>query len=213
MLEQELQQSYSNGIQQENLSSRGQRLDPNPLEYLKATKRFTQRDWVIYIFWIGIMYGLGFTLLGFLLVGLGNGAIYPSYVWLIPGGIITFSIAITFDNIAHTVIYKPWISDAEYMVHNFSTATGVLTVFSLLAGFQFTELMRIPIYVFAGLSIIYSLIDETMHWIRYAQGGSGWVEVTCHFLILVGHTTMVLAWIFWFETGYHGFQQALSFWG
>jgi len=200
-------------LSKEELSPRGQRLDPNPLEYIRMTSKFTKRDWIIYIFWIGIMYGLGFTILGFLLFGLSNGATYPDYVWLIPAGILTFSVAITFDNIAHTVIYKPWISDAEYMIHNFSTATGVLTVFTLLGGYQYTELLRIPIYVFAGLSIIYSLIDEAMHWIRYADGGSGWVEVTAHFLILVGHTTMVLAWIFWFEQGYEGFGQALSFWG
>ena len=192
---------------------KGQRYNPGPLEYLRLTKKFTQRDWVIYIFWIGIMYGLGFTVLGFLLIGLTNGANYPPFVWLIPVGILTFSVSITWDNIAHTVIYKEWITDAEYMVHNFSTATGVATVFALLAGYEFSELMRVPIYVFAALSVIYSLIDEAMHWERYARGGSGWVEVTCHFGILVGHTMMVLAWIFWFETGYSGFSEALSFWG
>ncbi|MHA2502555.1 MAG: hypothetical protein ACXAE3_06790 [Candidatus Kariarchaeaceae archaeon] len=195
------------------ITKRGQRLDPSPLDYIRATQRFSQRDWVIYVLWVGIMHGLWITITGFLLAGLTRGAEYPPFVWLIPIGIFIFSTSITFDNIAHTVIYKAWITDSEYMVHNFSTASGVATVFALLAGYEFPDLMRVPIYVFAALSVIYSLIDEAMHWERYSRGGSGWVEVTCHFGILVGHTLMVLAWIFWFEAGYPGFGEALTFWG
>ena len=195
------------------IKNKGQRFNPNPIEYLRLTKKFTQRDWVIYIFWIGIMYGLGGAMSIFLIAGLFAGAVYPPFVWLIPIGIFTFSVSITWDNIAHTVIYKEWITDSEYMVHNFSTASGVMSVFALLLAFEFPEFMKVPVYVFAVLSVVYSLIDESMHWERYSRGGSGWVEVTCHFGILIGHSLMLLAWIFWYEDGYQGFAEALSFWG
>ncbi len=32
------------------IKNKGQRFNPNPIEYLRLTKKFTQRDWVIYIF-------------------------------------------------------------------------------------------------------------------------------------------------------------------
>jgi hypothetical protein len=211
MLEQEtLKQTNGNGQEPSILSERGQRLDPNLLEYLSYYKTFSRRDWIIYLSWVGIMLALGLSTLIFFLVGSSNGVNFPVYTWLIPIGILTFTFAITFDNIAHSAIYKQWIDPAEYMVHNFSTVAGVLTVFALMAGYDYPTLMRVPIYVFAFLSILYSLIDEAMHWFRYARGGSGYVEVTMHFLILVGHTTMVLAWIWWYETGYEGVAATLS---
>lgn len=195
------------------ISTRGQRIDPNFLEYLGYFRTFNTRDWTIYITWVGGMLAVGLASLLFLLIGANNGAIFPVYVWLIPIGNLTFTFAIALDNIAHSAIYKEYITKAELMVHNFSTTAGVLTVLTLIAGYDYPDLMRIPIYVFAALSFVYSLIDEAMHWIRYAEGGSGYVEVTMHFLILVGHTMFVLAWIFWFEAGYPGMEVAINAFG
>lgn len=186
------------------------RINPGFIGYLKAMKEFTARDWIIYITWVGVMFGLFVATLSFLILSSFNNADFPVYVWLIPIGILTFTFAIFFDTIAHMVIYKQWLSDAEWTVHRFATSSGVLTVFALIAGFDFPVFMQIPIYVFAALSILYSLIDEMMHWIRYAQGGSGWLEVTMHFLILVGHTTMVVAWILWYEQGYPGVAETIA---
>lgn len=197
----------------ENLSKNGQRLDPGVIEYLKYTRFFTKLDWIKYILWVGMMASLAVATLTFLTVGALNGASFPAYVWWIPISVIGFTIVISLDNIAHTVIYKDWISQSELTIHKFTTASGIGATVTLILGYHYPKIFFIPILVLIGLSIVYSLIDEGIHWIRYARGGSGIVEVTCHFFILVFHSIMSFVWLQWYLEGYAGVEATLAVFG
>ncbi|MHA2100069.1 MAG: hypothetical protein ACW99A_15445 [Candidatus Kariarchaeaceae archaeon] len=193
-----------------NRSKYGERLDPGIFEYLGYLKTFTKMDWIKYIAWIGMMFSLAVATMSFLLIGNANGAYFPIYVWLIPVATIGFTLVISLDNIAHSAIYKDWISESEVTIHKFTTASGIASNVSLVLGYAYSDLFYIPIIIFLALSIIYSLIDEVIHWIRYSKGGSGIVEVTCHFYILVFHPIMVFAWFKWYLDGYQGVAETLS---
>lgn len=187
-----------------------QRVDPNPIEYLKALKQFTRLDWIKYILWVGMMLGLAAATFTFLWIGHINGANFPSYVWLIPICTMGFTLVISLDNIAHTVIYRDWISQSELTIHKFTTSAGIGSNLALVLGYKYHDFFYVPILILIALSIVYSLIDEAIHWIRYSQGGSGLVEVTCHFFILVFHPIMVFAWLKWYLDGYSGVAETLA---
>ncbi|MHA2252517.1 MAG: hypothetical protein ACXAD7_19285, partial [Candidatus Kariarchaeaceae archaeon] len=154
-----------------NRSKYGERLDPSVIEYLGYLRTFTRLDWIKYIAWIGMMFSLAVATMTFLLVGNANGANFPIYVWLIPIATIGFTLAISLDNIAHSAIYTDWISESELTIHKFTTASGIASNMSLVLGYVYSDLFYIPIIIFLALSIIYSLIDEVIHWIRYSKGG------------------------------------------
>jgi hypothetical protein len=60
------------------------------------------------------------------------------------------------------------------------------------------------------LSILYSIIDEAMHWFRYAQQKSDRVEMWSHFGIFLGHLIFICSWSWWFLQGYPGVTETLQ---
>ncbi len=197
----------------ERQSTQGQKLDPSLLDYIRYTSKFTRVDWIKYVTWVGMMIGLNVFVSTILFTGLGTGTSFPVYVWLIPISILGFTISIAFDNIAHSVIYKEWISLSEFTIHKFTTTAGIGSTVALILGYFYPQFFFIPILVLIGLSMVYSLIDEGIHWVRYSQGGSGLVEVSCHFGILLSHSIMMFTWLMWYLEGYQGVAQALSVFG
>lgn len=59
--------------------------------YAGRVREFSLRDWLVYIIWVGMMYGLFFAVGGFLMIGHWGGVAYPAYVWNIPLGIVFIS--------------------------------------------------------------------------------------------------------------------------
>jgi Na+/glutamate symporter len=178
--------------------------------YLSRIQAFSRKDWVVYVLWIGMMVSLFATVSGFVLLGHANGVAFPKYVWNLPIGIFVFVTAIAIDTIGHRTIYKAELEKGEALVHHITILAGVLSIVFLVMCYDNRELMRIPAYVMAFLSIIYSLIDEGLHWRRYFENKSDRVEMWSHFFIFVGHFLMTASWFYWFEMGYPGADETLS---
>ncbi|RYZ94004.1 MAG: hypothetical protein EOP11_27010, partial [Proteobacteria bacterium] len=51
------------------------------LTYANRVKLFSRTDWIVYVAWVGMMFGLLFSVSAFFLVGYVNGVSYPPYVW------------------------------------------------------------------------------------------------------------------------------------
>lgn len=177
--------------------------------YASHIWQFTRKDWVIYIIWVGLMLGLFFSVLSFLLVGYLGGIVYPAYVWNIPLGIAVFVIAIAFDTIGHQTTYKAELLKGERLVHHVTIFAGITSTLLLCLAYQYREFLMIPTLVMIGLSVFYSIIDEALHWRRYLQMYSDRVEMWAHFWIFVGHNIMVFAWVYWFLQGYPGVKETL----
>jgi len=77
--------------------------------YASRVKEFSLKDWIVYVLWVGLMYGLFAAVTGFILVGYTHGVQYPAYVYNIPVGIFIFSTAIAFDTIGHRTVYKEFL--------------------------------------------------------------------------------------------------------
>lgn len=179
--------------------------------YVSRVKEFTREDWIVYVLWIGMMSGLFFTVGGFLGFGHSQGVQYPTYVWNIPLGIAIFVSAIALDTIGHRTIYKEELEKGEALVHHVTIAAGISSIVFLVMCYDNPSFMRFPMYVMSFLSLIYSLIDEALHWRRYLQQKSDRVEMWSHFFIFVGHLLMTVSWIYWFEMGYPGAQETIHF--
>jgi len=70
--------------------------------------------------------------------------------------------------------------------------------------------LRIPALSLIALSILYSVIDEALHWHRYLNMHSDRVEMWSHSFIFLGHTIFVLSWYHWFSKGYPGVSETLA---
>ncbi len=178
--------------------------------YAGRVKQFSRLDWLVYIAWVGLMYGLFFAVGGFLLAGHWAGVVYPSYVWNIPIGIFIFSTAISFDTIGHRTIYKEYLKKGEALVHHITIFAGITSTVILCIAYHFPVFLRIPALVMVGLSIFYSVVDEAMHWHRYMTQHSDRVEMWSHFFIFVGHLIMVIGWWKWFDEGYAGVAETVA---
>ncbi|MBX9768048.1 MAG: hypothetical protein K2X47_12315 [Bdellovibrionales bacterium] len=179
--------------------------------YISRIREFNRTDWIIYILWIGMMVGLFLTVSTFLFLGHSKGVLFPNYVWNIPVGIFIFVFAIAIDTIGHRTIYKEELKKGEALVHHITIAAGVSSIVFLVMCYDNPSFMRFPAYVMSFLSLVYSLIDETLHWKRYIEHKSDRVEMWSHFFIFVGHLLMTVSWIAWFEMGYPGAQETLGF--
>jgi hypothetical protein len=179
------------------------------LIYAARVREFDRKDWLVYIAWVGMMYGLFLVVSYFLLRGWSAGVIYPAFVWNIPIGIFIFATAISFDTIGHRTVYKAYLQKAEALVHHITIFAGITSTVLLCLAYTFPDFLRIPALVFVGLSIFYSIIDEALHWVRYMSKNSDRVEMWSHFFIFVGHLIMVVSWWHWFDTGYAGVAQTL----
>lgn len=180
------------------------------LDYTGQIRAFTRADWWYYVRWVGLMMGLLVSTAGFLIVGHANGVRYPDYVWNIPIGIGIFIAAIALDTIGHRTRYKARLEEGEGFVHEITIFLGVASVVALCLAYSHREFFRIPALVLIAMSIFYSVVDEWMHWKRYASGQSDRVEMWSHVFIFVGHITMSLAWWKWFVDGYPGVRATLG---
>ena len=178
--------------------------------YASRVREFSKEDWIVYILWIGLMYGLFFAVAGFLLVGHYSGVVYPSYVWNVPIGVFIFSTAIAFDTIGHRTVYKEFLKKGEELVHHITIFAGITSTLLLCVAYHFPLFLRIPALVMIGLSIFYSVVDEALHWYRYLNKASDRVEMWSHFFIFVGHLIMIVSWWKWFDEGYAGVAETLA---
>lgn len=178
--------------------------------YVNRVSLFDSTDWIVYILWNGLMFGLFFSVATFLYVGVQNGIIYPDFVWNIPTGIGIFVIAIAIDTIGHRTIYKEVLKQGEALIHHITIFSGISSVILLCIGYSHPDIVRIPALVMIVLSIIYSLFDEAMHWHRYLTKNSDRIEMWSHFFIMLGHLTMILSWWHWYSEGYPGVKETLA---
>ncbi|PWU18227.1 MAG: hypothetical protein C5B49_07525 [Bdellovibrio sp.] len=176
--------------------------------YASRVEDFDATDWAVYFVWVGLMLGLFGSVTSFLVGGAMAGVQYPTYVWNIPVGIFIFAVAISFDTIGHRTVYKDWLREkGEALVHHVTIFAGITSTVLLILAYHFPGFLRIPVMVLLLLSVFYSMIDEAMHWVRYATQHSDRIEMVSHFFIFLGHNIMVLAWWKWFDEGYVGVHE------
>ena len=180
------------------------------ISYAKQIRLFTRKDWLVYILWVGLMLGLLFSTAGFVLLGFYGGVEYPAYVWNIPIGTLIFVGAISFDTIGHRTTYKEVLKKGESLVHHITIFAGITSCLLLCLAYHWPEFLYFPVLSMVALSIVYSLIDEALHWHRYLNMHSDRVEMWSHFFIFVGHTIFILAWFHWFTEGYPGVKETLA---
>lgn len=178
--------------------------------YFMRIRQFDLKDWLVYFVWVGMMLGLFAVIAVFFGIGHLHDIEYPAYAWNIPLGTFIFTTAIAFDTIGHRTIYKEVLQKGEALVHHITIAAGISSVLALCLAYENPDFMMIPAAVLIFLSIVYSLVDEGMHWHRYFTLKSDRVEMWSHFFILVGHLIMISAWWMWFMDGYPGVSETLA---
>ena len=177
--------------------------------YVGRVREFERVDWIVYVAWVGLMFGLVAATGGFLLAGRGAGVVFPAIAWWVPVGALLFAISIAIDTVGHRTIYKREIQAAEGLVHGITILCGIASCVLLCAAYS-SRAAWIPALVLTVLSFVYSLIDEAFHWRRYVSKHSDRVEMWSHVGILVGHGTMMLAWWAWYFQGYTGVAEAVA---
>lgn len=179
------------------------------LVYVGRARQFERRDWLMYLLWIGTIFGLFASTFSFLMLGHVNGVEYPPEAWLIPIGAAMFTIAIAIDTIGHKTIYKQALVGGENLVHGITITLGVASVVLLMLAYAH-RIAVIPAMLCTVLSLIYSLVDEVFHWRRYVTQTADRVEMSSHVLILLGHGIMMVAWWWYYFLGYPGVHQTLE---
>jgi hypothetical protein len=179
--------------------------------YARRIHQFEREDWLYYIRWVGLMIGLLFSTAGFVLTGWVHGVEFPAYVWNVPIGTFIFIGAIAFDTIGHQTAYKEALKNGERLVHLITIFAGVSSCILLCLAYRWPIFFKIPTLVFIILSIFYSVIDEWMHWRRFMEGNSDRIEMWSHFFIFLGHLIMIISWWTWFEAGYPGVAETLTY--
>lgn len=180
------------------------------ITYFMRIRQFDIKDWLVYMVWVGMMLGLFAVISIFFGIGYSHGVNYPAYAWNIPLGTFIFTTAIAFDTIGHRTIYKDVLQKGEALVHHITIAAGISSVLALCLAYENPTFMKIPAAVLIFLSIVYSLVDEGLHWHRYFTLKSDRVEMWSHFFILVGHLIMISSWWLWFIEGYPGVKETLA---
>ncbi len=179
------------------------------LIYVGRIRQFSRTDWLIYLSWIGTIFGLFGATSGFLLIGHVSGVQFPVEAWLVPIGALIFSCAIALDTIGHRTIYKQVLAGGEALVHHITIFCGVASVVLLCLAHQH-RIAVVPAAVFTALSFIYSLVDEIFHWRRYTSDKADRVEMWSHVFILIGHGIMMLGWWRFYQLGYAGVDETLA---
>jgi hypothetical protein len=177
--------------------------------YVGRVREFERIDWIVYVAWVGLMFGLVFATGGFLFAGQGAGVVFPAVAWWVPAGALTFAVSIAIDTVGHRTVYKQEIQLAEGLVHGITIACGISSCVLLCAAYS-NHAAWIPALVLTLLSFIYSLVDEAFHWRRYVRQHSDRVEMWSHVGILVGHGTMMLGWWAWYFDGYQGVRETVA---
>jgi hypothetical protein len=177
--------------------------------YVGRVREFRRVDWIVYIAWVGLMFGLVLATGGFLLAGHRAGVAFPAVAWWVPVGALVFALSIAIDTVGHRTIYKQEIQLAEGLVHGITIFCGILSCVLLCAAYS-QAAAWIPALVLTLLSFIYSLVDEAFHWRRYVRQHSDRVEMWSHVGILLGHGTMMLGWWAWYFGGYAGVAETVA---
>lgn len=177
--------------------------------YVGRIRQFNRIDWLVYLLWVGMMFGLVVATGGFLLAGTRAGIEWPTEAWFVPIGAFVFSVSIAIDTIGHRTIYKEVLRGGEQLVHHITILCGVASVLLLVLAYDRPGL-AIPALVFTIMSFVYSLVDEVFHWRRYTSHRADPVEMWSHVGIFIGHGTMMLAWWRFYQLGYPGVKQALA---
>ena len=176
--------------------------------YVGRVREFDRVDWVVYVAWVGLMFGLVLATGGFLFAGRTVGAPFPGVAWWVPVGALIFALSIAIDTVGHRTVYKQEIQAAEGLVHGITIACGISSCVLLCAAYSSPSLW-IPSLVLTVLSLVYSLVDEAFHWRRYVHKHSDRVEMWSHVGIFVGHGTMMLGWWAWYFQGYRGVAETV----
>jgi hypothetical protein len=183
----------------------------NPISlYVGRIRQFKRVDWMVYVAWVGLMLGFLLVTAGFVWLGRRAGAPLPPEASLVPLGAAIFTAAIAVDTIGHRTIYKEALRGGEALVHHVIIALGIGSCVLLCAAYTGGRGYGVPALVLTVLSFVYSLVDEVMHWRRYLAAKSDVVEMWSHVFILVGHTTMMVAWWAWYARGYAGVAETLA---
>ncbi len=178
--------------------------------YVGRIREFDRTDWAVYLFWVLGMVGLGAVIATFQLFGRAHGASFPAEAYLVPIGVAIFAAAIAVDTIGHRTIYKEVLRGGEQLVHHVIIALGISSCVLLCFAYEHPATYAIPAAVITGLSFLYSVVDEAMHWRRYLKANSDKVEMWSHVFILIGHSIMMLGWWRWFLLGYPGVAETLQ---
>jgi hypothetical protein len=177
--------------------------------YVGRVREFRRVDWIVYVAWVGLMFGLVLATSGFLIAGRRAGVTFPAVAWWVPVGSFVFALSIAIDTVGHRTIYKQEIQLAEGLVHGITIFCGITSCVLLCAAYS-QPAAWIPALVLTLLSFIYSLVDEAFHWRRYVRQHSDRVEMWSHVGILLGHGTMMLAWWAWYFGGYGGVAETVA---
>jgi hypothetical protein len=177
--------------------------------YVGRVREFERADWMVYVSWVGLMFGLVLATGAFLIVGRAVGASFPALAWCVPSGALIFAASIAVDTVGHRTIYKREIQAAEGLVHGITIACGISSCVLLCAAYS-QPAFWIPALVLTVLSFVYSLVDEAFHWRRYVQRHSDRVEMWSHVGIFVGHGVMMLGWWVWYFQGYPGVPETVA---
>ncbi|HXI56157.1 MAG TPA: hypothetical protein VNO55_08865 [Polyangia bacterium] len=177
--------------------------------YVGRIRQFRRVDWMVYLSWVGLMLGLCLTTSGFVWAGVRAGAPLPPEATAVPLGAVIFTLAIAVDTIGHRTIYKEALRGGEALVHHVIIVAGIASCVLLCAAYSGGAIYAVPALVLTGLSFIYSLVDEVMHWRRYLSAKSDVVEMWSHVFILIGHGVMMTGWWLWYARGYAGVTETL----
>jgi hypothetical protein len=180
------------------------------LVYVLRMREFSRADWVVYIAWVGLMFGLVAATGGFVALGHAASAPLSGAAYLVPAGALLFTLSIAVDTIGHRTVYREEIKAAEGLVHGITILCGIGSCVLLTAAYHGRVVFGIPAMVLTLLSFFYSTVDEVFHWRRYVFHKSDRVEMWSHVGIFVGHLTMMIAWWAWFFDGYRGVAETLT---
>ncbi len=155
--------------------------------------RYSFRGWpaaeyIDFFLSIGSAWSAFFLTLGFLIaITLKHITIEP-VLYSIPIGFGIFAICWVFDSIAHRSLYKFYIGKNETAIHNKMVfGTGIPLFISFGLAYWWTSFMLPFIFAFLFLKTLYSIIDETLHWKRFADGGSDSIETWAHYGQFLGN--------------------------
>jgi len=178
--------------------------------YFGRFRLFTRRDWLVYVVWVGMIFGLSLASAAFLAIGRRAGAAFSWHAYWVPIGAAIFALAIAVDTIGHRTVYKEYLRGGEGLVHHIIILCGIGSCVLLCAAYPAPSSLQNPALVLTVLSFVYSLVDEVMHWRRYLSAKSDVVEMWSHVFILIGHGMMMLGWWWWYFEGYAGVAQTLA---
>ena len=106
------------------------------IAYVGNIRRFSRRDWIVYVLWVTTIAGLCGSTTAFLIIGARHGARFPTEAYLIPVGAGIFTLAIAVDTIGHFTIYRAAIAGGEALVHHITIGCGVGSVLLLVLAYS-----------------------------------------------------------------------------